>query len=168
VLEGNEVLYIAQCESTERLRTSEAVGTRAPAHSTSLGKVLYALLPDEEIDKIYKNKETLEQMPPNTITDKGRLKVHLLKVRQEGVAHDFKENVTGVVCIGTVVRNFTGTPVAGISISVPTQRADGDNLSALKKQLLNAANKLSAELGYEAPTNRSTRNETNSAVEILH
>ncbi len=167
VLEGDEVLYIAQCESTERLRTSEAVGTRAPAHSTSLGKVLYAMLPEEEIDEIYKNKESLERVTPNTITDKSRLKVHLQKVRQEGVAYDFEENVIGVVCLGTVVRNFTGAPVAGLSISVPTQRVRGENLSALKEQLLNAANKLSAELGYEAPTNRSPRNETHSPVEIL-
>jgi IclR family transcriptional regulator, KDG regulon repressor len=162
------VLYIAQCESTERLRTSEAVGTRAPAHSTSLGKALFAQFPDEQLDEIYKNSETLKGVTPNTITDRNRLKVHLQKVRQEGVAYDFEENVIGVVCIGTVVRNFAGKPVAGISISVPTQRVRGENLSALKEQLLNAANKLSAELGYEAPNKLSTRNEKSSPVEILH
>jgi IclR family transcriptional regulator, acetate operon repressor len=168
VLEGNEVLYIAQCESTERLRTSEAVGTRAPAHSTSLGKVLFAMLPEEEFDEIYKNMETLERVTPNTITDRNRLKVHLQKVREEGVAYDFEENVSGVVCLGTVVRNFAGKPVAGLSISVPTQRVRGENLSALKEQLLNAANKLSSELGYEAPNKLATRNETTSPVEIFH
>ena len=68
------------------------------------------------------------------------------------MAYDFEENVIGVVCIGTVVRDFAGKPVAGLSISVPTQRVRGDNLSALKEQLLSAANKLSAEMGYEAPT----------------
>jgi IclR family transcriptional regulator, acetate operon repressor len=168
VLEGNEVLYVAQCESNERLRTSEAVGTRAPAHSTSLGKVLFAMLPEEQFDEVYKNTENLERVTPNTITERSRLKVHLQKVRQEGVAYDFEENVIGVVCIGTVVRDFAGQPVAGLSISVPTQRVRGDNLSALKEQLLSAAHKLSAELGYEAPTKRSTRNELSSPVEILH
>jgi DNA-binding IclR family transcriptional regulator len=168
VLEGNEVLYVAQCESNERLRTSEAVGTRAPAHSTSLGKVLFAMLPEEQFDEVYKNSESLERVTPNTITERIRLKVHLQKVRQEGVAYDFEENVIGVVCIGTVVRDFAGKPVAGLSISVPTQRVRGDNLSTLKEQLLSAANKLSAELGYEAPTKRSTRNESASPVEILH
>lgn len=169
VLEGSEVLYIAQCESTERLRTSEAVGTRAPAHSTSLGKVLFAMLADEEFEAIYKNTETLKAVTPNTITDMSRLKVHLQKVRQEGVAYDFEENVIGVVCIGTVVRNFAGMPVAGMSISVPTQRVRGDNLGELKEHLLNAANKLSAELGYEAPTEPApTRKKTASPVEIFH
>ena len=50
---------------------------------------------------------------------------------------------------------------------MPTQRVRGDNLSALKEQLLSAAHKLSAELGYEAPK-RSARNELASPVEILH
>jgi DNA-binding IclR family transcriptional regulator len=168
VLEGSEVLYIAQCESTERLRTSEAVGTRAPAHSTSLGKVLFAMLPDEQFDEVYQKTESLEAVTPNTITDRGRLKVHLQKVRQEGVAYDFEENVSGVVCIGTVVRNFAGMPVAGMSLSVPTQRVRGENLSELKEQLLNAANKLSAELGYEAPTEPPPRKKTATPVEIFH
>jgi IclR family transcriptional regulator, acetate operon repressor len=168
VLEGSEVLYIAQCESTERLRTSEAVGTRTPAHSTSLGKVLFAMLPDERFDEIYQNTESLERITPNTITDRSRLKGHLQKVRQEGVAYDFEENVIGVVCLGTVVRDFSGQPVAGMSISVPTQRVRGENLSALKEQLLNAANKLSAELGYEPQTKLSARNEKTSPVEIFH
>ena len=167
VLEGNEVLYIAQCESTERLRTSDAVGTRAPAHSTSLGKAMFAMLPDEHFDEIYKNSESLERVTPNTITDRGRLKLHLQKVRQEGVAYDFEENVIGVVCIGTVVRNFTGTPIAGLSISVPTQRVRGENLSALKEQLLNAANKFSAELGYEGPANLPLLTKQALPLEIL-
>jgi IclR family transcriptional regulator, acetate operon repressor len=168
VLEGNQVLFIAQCESTERLRTGEAVGTRAPAHSTALGKALFAMLPGERFDDIYKDSETLQQVTPNTITGRSRLKLHLQKVRQEGVAYDFEENVIGVVCLGTVVRNFTGEPVAGLSISVPTQRVRGENLSALKEQLLSAADKLSAELGYEAPDKLTALNETNSPLEIFH
>ena len=126
------------------------------------------MLPEEHFDEVYKNSESLERVTPNTITERSRLKVHLQKVRQEGVAYDFEENVIGVVCIGTVVRDFAGQPVAGLSISVPTQRVRGDNLSALKEQLLSAAHKLSAELGYEAPSKRSPRNELASPVEILH
>jgi DNA-binding IclR family transcriptional regulator len=39
--------------------------------------------------------ENLERVTPNTITERNRLKVHLQKVRQEGVAYDFEENVIG-------------------------------------------------------------------------
>ena len=53
VLDGADVLYVAQFESMERLRLSEAVGTRHPAHSTALGKALLATLSDEEFDQLY-------------------------------------------------------------------------------------------------------------------
>jgi len=150
VLEGTEILYVAQIESMERLRMSEAIGNRVPAHCTSLGKALLACLPDQEVDRLYGKLERLEAVTANSITDKQRLKEHLQKVRQDGVAYDFEENAVGVVCMGTVVRNHTALPVAAMSISMPIQRLRGENLVAFKEHLLKAANRLSSELGYES------------------
>ena len=148
VLDGTEVLYVAQFESMERLRMSEAVGTRQPAHSTALGKAILATLSESEVDQFYSKVEVLKGLTSNTITDKRRLKEHLQKVRNEGVAYDFEENVAGVVCLGAVVRNFTNKPIAAMSVSLPIQRLRGDNLITLKEHLLDAVNRLSAELGY--------------------
>jgi DNA-binding IclR family transcriptional regulator len=150
VLEGTEILYVAQFESMERLRMSEAIGNRLPAHCTSLGKALLATMPDEEFDELYRGVDRLEAITAHTITDKQRLKEHLQKVRQDGVAYDFEENENGVVCMGTVVRNHTRQPVAAMSISMPIQRLRGENLITSKEHLLNAANRLSAELGYDS------------------
>jgi DNA-binding IclR family transcriptional regulator len=148
VLDGAEVLYVAQFESMERLRLSEAVGTRQPAHSTALGKALLATMADEEFEQLYNKVDGLKSLTANTISDKRRLKQHLQKVRNEGVAYDFEENVAGVVCLGAVVRNFTGKPIAAMSVSVPIQRFRGDNPIMLKEHLIEAVNRLSTELGY--------------------
>lgn len=150
VLEGTDVLYVAQFESMERLRMSETVGERIPAHATSLGKALLATLADKEFDELYRKVDTLKSITAHTITDKARFKEHLQKVRQDGVAYDFEENVVGVVCMGAVVRNFSGKPIAAMSISMPIQRLRGENMITFKEHLLKAATKLSAELGYEA------------------
>ena len=150
VLEGTEILYVAQFESMERLRMSEAIGNRVPAHATSLGKALLATLPDQEVERLYQKVDILQAITAHTITDKRRLKEHLEKVRQDGVAYDFEENEVGVVCMGTVVRNHTYQPVAAMSISMPIQRLRGENLVAFKEHLLKAATRLSAELGYES------------------
>jgi len=150
VLDGTDVLYMAQFESMERLRMSEAVGTRQPAHSTALGKALLASLPEEEFDQLYSKLDVLKSPTANTITAKRHLKEHLQKVRNEGLAYDFEENVVGVVCLGTVVRNFTGKPIAAMSVSMPIQRFRGERSIQLKEQLLAAANRLSTELGYNA------------------
>ena len=148
VLEGTEVVFIARCESTQRLRMSEAVGSRNPAHCTALGKAMLAALPEKEFLKVYEGMETLKAVTPNSITSREKLWAHLRKVQQEGVAYDFEENVPGGVCIGTAVRNHTGNVVAGMSISLPAQRLRGDILITLKEHLVQAAGKLSSELGH--------------------
>jgi DNA-binding IclR family transcriptional regulator len=148
VLDGADVLYMAQFESMERLRMSEAVGTRQPAHSTALGKALLASLPEEQFDQLYGKLDVLKSPTASTITDPRHLKEHLQKVRNEGLAYDFEENVAGVVCLGTVVRNFTGRAIAAMSVSMPIQRFRGERSTHLKEHLLAAANRLSTELGY--------------------
>ena len=92
----------------------------------------------------------MKSLTPNTITDIQRLKEHLQKVRNEGVAYDFEENVPGVVCLGAAVRNFTGKAISAMSVSLPIQRLRGDSLITLKEHLINAVNHLSTELGYKA------------------
>lgn len=148
VLDGTDVLYVAQFETMERLRLSEAVGTRNPAHCTALGKALLACMADNEFDQFYSKVDVLKSLTANTITDKARLKEHLQKVRNEGVAYDFEENVAGVVCLAAAVRNFTGKPIAAVSVSLPIQRLRGDSLMTLKEHLLGAVSRLSSELGY--------------------
>ena len=148
VLEGLDVVYVARFESTQRLRMSEAVGSRCPAYCTALGKAILAALSEEEFRAVFDGINSLAPMTPNSITSKERLWDHLQKVRQDGVAYDFEENVIGGICIGTVVRNHTGKAVAGMSLSLPTQRLRGDILITLKDNLLKAASRLSSELGY--------------------
>jgi DNA-binding IclR family transcriptional regulator len=155
ILDGTEVLYVAQFESMERLRLSEAVGTRHPAHSTALGKALLATMSDEEFEQLYGKVDVLKSLTANTIVDRRRLKEHLQKVKNEGVAYDFEENVVGVICLGAVVRNFARKPIAAMSVSLPIQRLRGDNLITLREHLLHAVNRLSAELGC-SPSDGST------------
>lgn len=150
VLEGTEVMFIARCESTQRLRMSEAVGSRNPAHCTALGKAILAALSEKDFLKVYDGTESLKAVTPNSITSRDKLWDHLRNVQQEGVAYDFEENVSGGVCIGTAIRNHTGNVVAGMSLSMPTQRLRGDILITLKEHLVRAASRLSSELGYTA------------------
>jgi DNA-binding IclR family transcriptional regulator len=155
ILDGTEVLYVAQFESMERLRLSEAVGTRHPAHATALGKALLATMSDGEFEQLYGKVDVLKSLTANTIVDRRRLKEHLQKVKNEGVAYDFEENVVGVICLGAVVRNFARKPIAAMSVSLPIQRLRGDNLITLREHLLHAVNRLSSELGC-SPSDGST------------
>ncbi len=150
VLDGADVVYIGRFESTQRLRMSEAVGSRCPAHCTALGKSILATFSEEEFNAVFNGTDSLKPITPNSITSKERLWAHLQKVRQDGVAYDFEENVIGGVCLGAPIRNHTGRAIAALSISLPTQRLRGDILITLKDHLQKAAGRLSSELGYVA------------------
>jgi IclR family KDG regulon transcriptional repressor len=148
VREGTEIVFVARFESSQRLRMSDVIGGRNPAHCTSLGKALLATLSEQDFYALYEGVDALKAMTPNSVTSKERLWDHLQKVRQQGIAYDFEENVSGGVCLGTLVRNHTGNPIAAMSISMPAQRLRGDVLETLKEHLLREASKLSSELGY--------------------
>ena len=60
------------------------VGTRFPAYATSMGRVLLANLPSDELDD-YLDRHEREAFTPHTITDRGELVAELAKVRGSGL-----------------------------------------------------------------------------------
>src|SRR6476659_9916991 len=73
-LEGNQVRYVDGLESERALRVVARTGTLAPAHCTSLGKALLALMTDEQVARLY--PASAEPFPARTdrsITTQARL-----------------------------------------------------------------------------------------------
>src|SRR5213082_1307774 len=52
ILDHDSILYIITHESKQALRMGSKVGTRAPVHSTAVGKALLAFLPGDELERI--------------------------------------------------------------------------------------------------------------------
>ena len=75
--------------------------------STALGKALLAALSEKHYLKVPDRMESLKAVTPNSMTSREKLWDHLRNVQQEGVPYDFKENVSGGVCIGTPITNDT-------------------------------------------------------------
>src|SRR3954452_15235063 len=67
VLEGDDVVYVAQVSSPHTLRMFAEVGRHVPPHSTAVGKVLLAGLPREEALAIL-GRAGLPERTPATIT----------------------------------------------------------------------------------------------------
>ena len=148
VLEGTEVMYLAQQESASTLRISPEIGVRLPSHCTALGKILLSDLSGQEFSNLFDGAARLKALTANSITDSGQLWEHLQKVRQERVAYDFEEAFEGGICVGALVRNHTGRGVAALSTSMPKQRLNGERLMRLREYVLEACEDLSTQLGY--------------------
>lgn len=153
VLDRFEVVFIGHIESPESVRMSVRVGRRAPAYSTSLGKVLLAGLDDAELSR-YLREHQLAALTPNTITDPERLLAVLHQVRSRGYSMDDEENRVGVRCLGAPVRDHTGRVVAAISVSGPAFRLTRERAGELVESLIHVSDGISERMGWSGPRRR--------------
>ena len=152
VFDQNEALYVDKVESDEKLgglQMVSRVGTRIPAHCSSVGKVFLAHLSDSQLDTLIKEKG-LTKRTKNTITDPEKLTQHLKVIRQQGYAVDDEENEKGIRCVGAPIFNQRGQVIAAISISGPAVRITQKIIQqTLRKEVLQTALDISREMGYQ-------------------
>ena len=102
MLEGDDVVYVAQVPSPHTLRMFAEVGRHVPPHSTAVGKVLLAALPPARALSILR-RTGLPRRTPSTITDLDVFTAELDKVRENGWAADDQEREAGVRCVAVRV-----------------------------------------------------------------
>jgi DNA-binding IclR family transcriptional regulator len=167
ILDHGEVLYLEKVESSRTVRIPSSIGRRNPAHCTSVGKVLLAYLPDNQLDNLIKT-HGLKAYTQNTIVTPSELRNHLQRVRQLGYALDNEEIEEGLICIGAPVRDFTKKVIASISISGPAFRMTSDKIPTLARTVVATANQFSSELGFQEPTGRTeTADQIETGEEVL-
>lgn len=148
ILNEGEMLSLANVESPHTLRTPATVGQRAAAYCSSVGKALLAFLPENELEDLI-NQLKLTAYTRNTITKPTQLKTELRLVRERGYAIDNEELEEGLRCIGAPVRNYSGKVIAALSIAGPAFRLTARKIPVMARSVVQAANQLSAELGYQ-------------------
>jgi DNA-binding IclR family transcriptional regulator len=156
ILDDGEVLYLEKVEAPRTVRVPSIVGRRYPAHCGGAGKALLAFQPEEEIDDLIKRRG-LKSYTRNTFTTPAQLKEGLRIVRAQGYAIDNEEFEEGLECIGAPVRDYSGRVVAAISIAGPTFRITEEKLAVLARSVIEAAQDLSADLGYHEETAKIAR-----------
>jgi len=137
VIDRGQVAFIDVLQSQSALRIAAFAGERTPLHSTALGKVLLAFLPESEINTIL-SEQPLIRKTPQTITRKAHLLEHLASVREQGVAIDLEENLSGVTCIAAPIFDHAHRVIAAFSISGPSARMNA-KLNAVKDDVRAAA-----------------------------
>lgn len=146
ILDHLSVLYIRIRESRQAVRMSTGLGSRAPAHCTSVGKVLLAYQTPETIQQVIDNG--LRRHTPNTITESAKLIEELASVKQRGYAIDDEEIESGLRCVAAPIRDHSGRVIAAISVAAPVQRMTKKNLQTTVPSVVTAADAISRRLGY--------------------
>lgn len=146
VYDQGEVVYIEKLEGNETLRTHSKVGKRAPVHCTSVGKVILAYLPDDQVKEII-DKKGLTRHTENTITNKEIFLKELQKVRKQGYGVEIEENEEGITCIAAPIFDHKGEIIAAVSISGPSTRMSEKRLEELMPNIVHTGKIISKRLG---------------------
>lgn len=155
VRDRDEALYIdkvALHPKRSGLQMVSHIGSRTALHSSAVGKILLAALPEEDLADIIARRG-LSRHTDKTITDRTKLKRHLDDVRRKGFAIDDEENEKGIRCVGAPIRDAEGKVVAAVSVSGPTARVTKARVSkSLQRQVCAAASNISRQLGFRGET----------------
>lgn len=146
ILDGTEVVYIERLFGTSMLSMRSEIGKREPIHSTALGKAILSVSSRQVVDR-YINQFGLPPITPNTITNTNKFLSELQVTRERGFALDNEENELGGRCVAAPIVDYSGRPVAAISISAPIQRLPEDQIPAFGSKVKQTAQAISRQLG---------------------
>lgn len=132
VLDGTDVVYVARVPTRRIMTVSISVGTRFPAYATSMGRVLLAGLPDDELATRLARSD-LRPLTGGTITDADRLGRELDKTRRQGYALVDQELEAGLRSIAAPIRELGGRVAAAMNLSVQSSRA---GVAEMRRELL--------------------------------
>ena len=125
--DGNQVLYLDRLSGHASVPVVSDVGSRLPLHATGVGKVLLAHAPIELQDAVLAD---LARVTPYTITQPGRLRAQLARVRREGFAQTSEEMSLGACSVAVPIRDESGRVVAALGIVVADLKRDRARLVA--------------------------------------
>ena len=146
ILDAGEVVVINTVESPQAVRMSSKIGNRRHLHSTALGKIFLAGLPEKEFLRLIRMKG-LPRLTEHTLTARTLVVEEINRVRKQGWAMDNQENEIEGRCIGAPITMPDGRVVAALSISGPVFRMDVARAKALVPQLKAFCAEISDKIG---------------------
>jgi IclR family pca regulon transcriptional regulator len=147
VLDGQDVVYVARVPTSRIMTVVISVGTRFPAYATSMGKVLLAGLPDDELE-VYLAAVRLEPLASRTVTSVAALRGELARVRAQGWALVNQELEDGLRAVAAPIRDRTGKVVAAVNVSAHASRT---SLEVMRRDLLPPMLKTAARIEADLP-----------------
>jgi IclR family pca regulon transcriptional regulator len=134
VLDGDHIVYVARVPTKRIMTVAISVGTRFPAHATSMGRVLLASMGPEEFEQ-YLGRASLGALTGRTVTDPGQLRDVVHEVGRLGYAIVDQELEEGLRAVAAPIHGAGGSVTAAINLSAHASRV---SLAAMKTDLLPA------------------------------
>ena len=120
-LDGVDIVYVARANVTRIMAIDLRVGSRLPAYCTSMGRVLLANLPMEELES-YLSRAELTRRTSRTIVSADKLRQVLRLVRRNGYSIVDQELEHGLRSMAVPIQNPGGKVTAALNVGAQAQR----------------------------------------------
>lgn len=146
ILDGEDIVYVARVPVSRIMTVSITIGTRFPAFSTSMGRVLLAGLPEQAFEEYLANV-TFTPLTDRTVLSADQLREQVRNTREAGYCLVDQELEQGLRSMAAPIRDHTGTVCAAVNISTHAARYTADSVRTdLLPPLLATASAISADL----------------------
>lgn len=146
IRDGRDIIYIARVSAAGSRINQVSIGTRLPAHCTSLGRMLLTDVTRAEFEQLFPH-ERLSNTPDQQY-DRETLWQMVQQDRARGyvIGESFFRH--GISSIVYPVFNRSGRVAAVVSILVPSGEVPQSDRERLQNEVRSAADKISGFLGY--------------------
>lgn len=144
MLDGGHVIYVDRVRNKAIVGVMLKTGSRIPAHCATVGKVLLADLPADELDVFFSGAE-LTRCTSRTISDREALLCELTKVRKKGYAICDGELALGLRAAGAPIYNHQQKAIAAINVSGSSTTL---SINHLKKVIVPAVVRTAAQISF--------------------
>jgi len=144
ILDGDEILYVARSSASTRIMSIDlGVGSRLPAHCTSMGRVLLAGMAADDL-AAFLRRAKLAPFTPRTLVAKDRLGEAIAAAARQQYALVDQELEIGLRSIAVPVKDFRARVAAAINVSVQATRV---SVAEMERSFLPALRAAADELG---------------------
>ncbi|MGZ4626502.1 MAG: IclR family transcriptional regulator domain-containing protein [Kineosporiaceae bacterium] len=150
-LDGSDIVYVARVAVPKIIALRVSIGTRFPAVPTSLGKVLLAGLPAEDLDSVLAQPGR-SGVQPRWQPSRAELDAALSEVRAKGWALTDEQLAPGIRSVAAPLRDGAGRVIAALNVTVHAAETSLETLvGEYLPLLLQAAGDVSADFArYQA------------------
>jgi DNA-binding IclR family transcriptional regulator len=146
ILDGAEIMYVYNLESTQAIRVNSDIGVHKPAFCTANGRAILAYLPEERIAAVI--GAGFSARAPRTKTSAANFRKVLAETRKLGYAIEDEECEAGMRAVAAPVRDSSGQVVASVGIAGPVQRLSEEMMAKFAPAVVETAASISRRLGY--------------------
>ena len=138
-LDGSDIVYVARVAVPKIVGLAVQIGTRFPALPTSLGKILLAALPADELEAGARPAHAAPASSPRWQPDRAERDAALREVRARGWALTDEQLTLGIRSVAAPLRDGTGRVIAGINVNTHAAETSVEHLVEDHLPLLLAA-----------------------------